>query len=757
MADKERIEPTISDVQAPAAQPHEPVVVEPTIADVVEKVEALEAAGQKPNEFDGSEADKAYQAKVETLVMAAHAQIEKTDQEAQELLAISQRAIKPQEGTPYDTYGEPLDLDVASDMRLAQIALQNEETAKKFFDRFVERVGKKHAATITPLAMGNVSLLLSPENIADVKAVAPQYFTEAYSQDLADSGKSLLEKAGFSPEVIGRLDANFLRYMGATQQHEAAFPVEGPGVDERVKEPGFKSMVLDALGNKNVQRSLKWAGLAVSCATGGIVVKAGMSGAKFLAGKLVENENVRAFAAKLEDRSISFVSDKFNLDEAKIRKNVEKTKGSVESIFRNKWVGLATGVAVMGIAIGLGQIDAVHDVAKDVAGRFIELPYSVVEAVSDTRNGTLDFLGTHTIDGYSEMVAIDEKDIPAVPTDIAHPGVAASAEAAVAQAAAPIGVDVPAPAAVDVSAPASTSGDVTASASAPAATTSAYVDGQFSAARSGLTSNIAPEVRYPGAPDVSTGAPEVVAVTPGVSVEPVGAAVTDAPAAPGVVETASPAVGNTEHVVKVNDTVSHIAQRELEARGLPATRENIYKFVDQIYEHNKSVIGPDVNKIFPGQTISLAFEPQNLNLGHHAAAVVSAPAPQVLDVSASRVSPLVSDAALRSVLGVTKDQMLASTGLDALNPVPKIEESVHLAAALRTDPDTAIVSVPAPTKPLVPNLAFAGSSSVSQHADIQQGVSDYFAEEKPRVAAELEDKKPARWHDADEGYGIGKG
>lgn len=749
MADKDRVEPTITDLPAPAAEAQEPKLTEPTIADVVEKVEALESAGATPNAFDGSEADKEYQTKIQALVAEAHARIEQNDKEAEELLAISQRAIKPEDGTPYDSYGEPLDLDVAADMRLAQIALQDEETAKKFFDKFVARVGQKNAPTIAPLAMGNVSLLLSPDNVKDVKEVAPQFFTEAYSQDLVDSGKSLLENAGFSQQIIDRLDASFLRYMGATQQHEAAFPVEGPGVGERLKEPGFKDKVIDALGNKNVQRSLKWAGLIASCATGGIVVKAGMSGAKFLAGKLVENDNVKAFAAKMEDRSISFVSEKFGLNEAKIRKGVERAKGSVESVFKNKWVGLATGVAVMGIAIGLGHIDAVHDIAKDVSGRFIELPYSVVSSLSDGHNSTLDFLGKHTIDGYETLTHVDAANVQPVPVEIAHPDIGATAEAAVAQAAAPLGVETPAVggAAVEVTTP--------------------QVSGarEFSAARSGISSGIAPEVRFPEAVSPVPGTPDVAAVAPGVAVDPVEpvaagvqstAPVTDASvsAAPQAPDVVTPS-GNAAHVVKAGDTVSHIARDELVARGLPATRENIYKFVDQIYDYNKDVIGADVNKIYPGQTISLAFEPQNLNLTHHASVAVSAPAPHALEVSASRVSDFGLHVDPRSVLGVSKDQLLAATGLEALNPVPRIEDSAQLAATLRVDPDTAVVSVPAPTRPIVPNLGFAGSSSVSEEADVTQAIKD-FQNERSQVAA-YEKRMPQRWHDLVAEEGPGKG
>ena len=743
MADKERVEPTLNDLPAPDAEVSGPKITEPTIESVVDKVEALESAGSKPNEFDGSEGDMAYQAKVQEVLSAAYNQIQKNDRDGQELLSISRRAIKPDEGTQYESFGEPLDLDVAADMRLAQVALQDEETAKKFFDKFVERVGKKNAATITPLTMGNVPLLLTPENIKDVKEVAPQYFTESYTQKLVDNGKDLLEKAGFSQQVIDRLDNNFLRYMAATEVHEAAFPVEGPVLHDRLKDPSAKEMVLDALANKNVQRSLKWAGLIVSCATGGIVVKAGMTGAKFLAGKLVENESVRAFALKLEDRSISFVSEKFGLDEAKIRKKVENVKGSVESAFKNKWVALATGVAVVGVAVALGHIDAVHDIAQDVAGRFHELPYSVVSGVAPGWEKGLELTMPSDLVEHLKAPAVPEGLVAQAAAPVVPEGLAANAAAPVV----PEGVAGNTPAAVSPE-------GLAANGAAPAAM--ATPGGELSVERSGVQSGIAPEVRFPGAPELATAAPA------GASdvhfPDAPGASSGGASVAPAVADSASaPAVGNTSHVVQAKDTVSQIAERELQARGIPATGENIYKLVDQIHEHNRAVIGPDINKIFPGQTISLNFEPQNLNLGHHASVAVSAPVPPALEVSASRIIDAPSNVAPISVLGVNKEQMLAATSLDALNPMPKIEESAQLAAGLRVDPHTAIVSVPAPTKPIVPNIAFAGSSSVAQHADVDQVMQDYLAEEKLRDLADAEDKVPKRWHHPLENDGLSKG
>jgi hypothetical protein len=719
MAEKERIDPTVGSLDAPAVDKNEPQLVEPTVEALSKQAEALEDAGAKPVEFDDSDAHKQYLDKVDEIARAAHAQMEKTAKEAEDLISISQRAIQPDGRTPYDSYGEPLDLDLAADMRLAQIALQDEETAKKFFEKFVERVGKRNAPTITPLVMSNISLLLVPENLKDVKEVAPKYFSESYNLVMANNGKTLLESAGFSQDVISRLDDSFLRYMGATQRHERAFPVEGPALADRLKEPSIKDSILDALANKNVQRSLKWAGLIASCATGGIVVKAGMAGSKFLLGKLAENDHVKAFASKLESRSISFVSQTFGINESKLRKQVDQVKGKVQSVFNNKWVALAGSVALIGVAVGLGHIDVVHDAAQNVAGRFGELMHGGFELVSPS-----DGLIRQTIS--PEYLAETKHVTPDIAAHVSSPsGVANVGD----------GVKVAVP---------DTHQSPVSAGPAPV---------EVSAARNAAQAGIPPEVRFPaGTASVAVGGvhdavPPTVAhdVAPGA----VAPAQVSAPVTAGVGDAAHKGLG--VHAVQPHDTVSDIAQKELQARGIPATRENIYKLVDQIHEHNKDVIGANVDRIFPGQNISLAFEPKDLNLGHHAPSVAAhAPANQGLDVSASRTADAPSIHSPRSILGVNKDQMLGATTLNALNLPQPMEESATLAAAARSHADVADKVFPA-SKPLVPNLAMAGSSSIGHSADVDQVMHDYHQEVKARDAAEAQDKLPKRSYHGEDG------
>lgn len=715
MADKERVEPTLGDAASPAVSEKEPTVTEPTIEGMVAKANEKEAAGEKSVVLDESEGARIYREKVDAITAAALAQIEKTGQEAADLLSISQRAIKPDEATPYDTYGEPLDLDVASDMRLAQIALQDEEVSKKFLERFVERVGKQHAATITPLAMSNPSLLLTEENIKDVKAVAPEFFTEAYSAKLQGEGKGLLENAGFSKDVIERLDPSFLRYMGATQQHEAAFPVEGLGVADRLKEPSAKSMILDALANKNVQRSLKWAGLVVSCATGGIVVKAGMEGSKFLLGKLVQNENVRAFASKLEDRSIKFVSEKFNIDEKKIRQNVDQAKGVAERLSRNKWVALGTTAALVGVAFALGQIDMVHDAAQDVAGRFNELVHG--PQIHDWSKLSIDSPATPVGPGVS---VADTATTPAA-TSVAH-GAGAAPTGSVASVA---------PTAAPVTAPANfTPPDLnnlpTAGAPAPQ---------EFSAARSGLDTGLGQEVKFPTGPGNAT-IGSIEPSVPGVNGAP---AITDGmPTAHGQGD-ALAAKASQIHTVAKGDTLSDIAESHLKAAGKPYTGAEIYKLVDQLYEANKEVIGANKDLIMPGQELSFDF------------------APKGLEVSAARfgdVSP---------AFHITNHQMITATHLNPFPDAPTVHMPV-LPTVTDPHPGVVVPTVQAaeahapvtaphvPVKVVTPNLALAGSDSVSPHGNVDEIMKEVYKEKGMEYE---EDATPKRYKSPLEGTSLG--
>jgi nucleoid-associated protein YgaU len=422
--------------------------IEPTISDLIQKSEVLEVAGAEPVVLDESEGARAYRESVEAIVHKAHVNMDKIEQEGLDNIAISARAIKPEEGTPYDSFGDPLDLNVAADMRLAQIALQDEEVSKKFMERLVKRIGPKNAATITPLAMSNPSLLLTPENVSDVKEIAPRYWTPEYQDLFEHVGQSLLQDAGFSKDIIDRLDPDFVRYMGVTHKHEKAFPVEEPGIAERLKEPSAKTMILDALANKNVQRSMKWAGLVIGCVTGGIVVKAGMTGAKFLVGKLAENEKVQGFCKKLEDRAINFVSSTMNIDEDKVRKNVNEAKGVAERLSNNKWVVLGGAAATVAVAFALGHIDLVHEAAQSVASHvsagagYIADGFTghdhtaLLEAIDNARNhGMLPTEGQATVaapvppvDAIPEPVAVT----PATSSFANYPGVdpAAGAQSA---------------------------------------------------------------------------------------------------------------------------------------------------------------------------------------------------------------------------------------------------------------------------------------------------------------------------------------
>ena len=725
--------------------------VEPTISDLIQKSEGLEAAGAEPVVLDESEGARAYRESVDAIVNKARANMDKIEQEGLDNLAISARAIKPEEGTPYDSYGDPLDLKVAADMRLAQIALQDEEVSKKFMERLAKQFGPRDAATLTPLAMGNPSLLLTPENISDVQEIAPRYWTPEYQELFEHVGQTLLQDAGFSKDIIDRLDPDFVRYMGVTHKHEKAFPVEEPGIAERLKEPSAKTMILDALANKNVQRSMKWAGLVIGCVTGGIVVRAGMSGTKFLVGKLAENEKVQGFCTTLENRAISFVSTTMNIDEDKVRKNVNEAKGAAERLSNNKWVKLAGAAAVVGVAVAIGHIDIVRETAQAVATNFSDgfdlavdkfLPdqapniasYPGVDPAAGAHNaatsGSFANATPPAIDSGSSYASYPGVDPAAGAQNAATHGSFTTTKAPVdiqtAQASPAPAIKVPhhTPTVFDIlrdipgdtgahnaathgsfaGAPANVAPPVLESgAAAPTAPINEHIDhaeldkiragaGQeFSAERSGLTNAQGTEVKFPtdsANMGVNSGA---------------------GPAAADATATVSAPVS---HTVKSGDTLWDIAKQP----GM--SNQEIMNRVNQIYEANKDVIGNNPDRIFPGQLLKLDGLTHSLSHGvsHGVAAGV--------EVAASRETiPFAPDV----LHDFVKDTKLDAVALDGVGKV----------------------AFPVPA----PNFAHVGTEGVATSKDTNAALAEFYTGDAKKVAETVKVDKLDKFASLYDGHG----
>lgn len=746
MASKERIEPTIT-LNEPAST--EPAVSEPTITELVQKSEALEAAGALPVVLDDSEGARAYRENVDAIVKKAQANMDRIEQEGLDNLAISARAIKSEEGTPYDSYGEPLDLNVAADMRLAQIALQDEDVSKKFLERLVNRIGPKNAATITPLAMGNPALLLTPENISDVKDIAPKYWTPEYQDLFEHMGQTLLKDAGFSKEIINRLDPDFVRYMGVTQKHEKSFAVEGPGIAERLKDSSAKTMILDALGNKNVQRSLKWAGLIIGCATGGIVVKAGMAGSKFLVSKLAENEKVRGLCKTLEDRAISFVSTTLNVDEAKVRKNVNEAKGVAERLAGNKWVRLGGVAATIAVAFALGQLEMVQDAAHSVASSFnsgiesLGYGHDHSKVFEELANAHSTHPGVDPVAGAQNAAThgsfAEQPPVGSGAPYASHPGVDPAAGA---QNAAGHGSFAAVPSHAEVAASRATAPVLGSGAAAPTAAINEHIDHselnkirgitpavnehidhaeldkirgaasqEFSAERSGLTNAQGTGIKFPtdsASLGVNSGtAPAVADVASPVPT------VADATA---TISGGAPVT----HTVTKGDSLSEIAHQIVKERAAASggtyTTQDIYKFAGQLYEANKDVIGNNPDKIFPGQVLKLdGLDNIHGSVLNHG-----------VEVAANRVSDTVPFApdVLHGLVGGTKLDALALDGAGQANfPVP------------------------------APNFAHVGTEGVASTKDINEALKDFYTEDTKKVTDAV---KVNKYASIDDGIGASR-
>lgn len=375
-------------VEELAAKPVDEAVQ--AIADAVPAPEAPAAEpapGKTAEEIANEAAAKSqaeYDARMEEMIAGFKAKHEALLEEGLQHVEDSKRKLNPP--TPLDELAEPMDMADATAIKTAQIVwlrALKKGTEDVGIKAVSDKLGK-HSKDVLPLTLGNIAL--SAEMSKVVLEAYPEYTKQAWALAELESGQDLMVKAGYDEKTISKMPKDVLDHWAMSQVHDHHFETEGPGILDRLKS--HKATITEALGNDNVQRSLKWAGLIVGCATGGIVAKAGVTGISFLASKLAENPTVQGLAKTLEDKSVKFVSKTFNIDEAKVRAKVDKAKDVAETVSNSKWATAGKVVALVGLGVALGNIDFVKDAAHVVAENSAALLHSSVAAVTEVAHTT---------------------------------------------------------------------------------------------------------------------------------------------------------------------------------------------------------------------------------------------------------------------------------------------------------------------------------------------------------------------------------
>lgn len=360
------------------------------IADAVPAPEAPAAEpapGKTAEEIANEAAAKSqaeYEARMEEMIAGFKAKQEALLEEGLQHVEDSKRKLNPP--TPLDELAEPMDMADATAIKTAQIVwlrALKKGTEDVGIKAVSDKLGK-HAKDVLPLTLGNIAL--SAEMSKVVLEAYPEYTKQTQELAELESGKDLMVKAGYDEKTINKMPKDVLDHWAMSQVHDHHFETEGPGILDRLKS--HKATIAEALGNDKVQRSLKWAGLIVGCATGGIVAKAGVTGISFLASKLAENPTVQGLAKTLEDKSVKFVSKTFNIDEAKVRAKVDKAKGIAETVSNSKWATAGKVVALVGLGVALGNIDFVKDAAHVVAEQSAAMLHTSVAAVTEVAHTT---------------------------------------------------------------------------------------------------------------------------------------------------------------------------------------------------------------------------------------------------------------------------------------------------------------------------------------------------------------------------------
>lgn len=664
------------------AETAQPAVADPA-ANGATTQEIVDAAHQKYN--------SQYVEDVKAIQEKAEARQEQLVKEGLASLSSAPKAPVQEVQGPLDELGEPLEMEDASNIKVAQLvwqmAIQKSRT-KAGLEAVSAKLGKD-AKDVLPLTVGNVAL--SAEMSKAVTEAYPDLTAMVWDAAKLNPGREMMIEAGYSENIIKKIPQDVLDHWAISELHDTAFKQSGPSMVERLKE--HKATIAEALGNDHVQRSLKWAGLIVGCATGGIVARVGVKGIAFLAEKLGENPKVVELAKTLEDKSIKFVSQTFKIDEAKVREKVEHAKGVAEAVSNSKWATAAKVAAMVGLGVALGNLDFVHDAAMTVASHSASLAGAALDGASvaaDAIGHGATVAGEYVATGGSailhaaaEATGAPGQFVAAGVNQIAH-GAAVAGEF-VATGAGQIlhGAAVAAEFTGDVIVDAGHATVEAAGIVKDAVVEGAVATQQFAvdtvhsvgtATAEGL--RVVADTVDPSVSDHVASAADRAAVdkyaneliarnaalgsgphvvldhsdmsglgetaglgakfspTDGVSF-PTDHIGSTAPAATVAVPTAdasvtpAPAAGPTVYEVKHGDSLWKIAERHLEANGGHASNAEILNLESKIYEDNKALIGSNPN---------LIFEHQSLVIDHPVSA------PTVPGVDPARISAVMSDA-----------------------------------------------------------------------------------------------------------------
>lgn len=194
------------------------------------------------------------------------------------------------------------------------------------------------------------------------------------------SSRKLLENAGYSDKQINQVaeaSSDFMESIAVTSLHEEKFGFKGDSLKDRLS--ATKDSVLNQLGKPGTQKALQVAGIAIGCATGGIVITAGMKASGMLANKLAKTPGFQSLMSGLTDSAEKVASKLTGKPVAEIREKTKRTKEAVSKTFKKRYVAIP---AVLIAGYFLGQTDLAQEMMASVANTAGTAFDQTVDAVS---------------------------------------------------------------------------------------------------------------------------------------------------------------------------------------------------------------------------------------------------------------------------------------------------------------------------------------------------------------------------------------
>lgn len=253
---------------------------------------------------------------------------------------------------------EAITLNDVNKQKISQMVLERaiQENRHQELLRKIDEDRIKAGAKDMPLSL----FVQNPSLMSDYSAlILSEYpdITESVYEDIGKNrGSDILRAAEYSDAEVAQFEEHgpeFLEHLAVTDLHEKTFKAEGPSLTERVAKE--KKSLLQ-MAKPGAGKALQIAGLAIGCATGGIVITAGLKAAGMVAKRVGAMEGVQLMFGNMRVGADKLLAKTLGITEDQAKEKTDKLTEAVEKVTSSKWAMVGKIAAISALAFVTGTL-----------------------------------------------------------------------------------------------------------------------------------------------------------------------------------------------------------------------------------------------------------------------------------------------------------------------------------------------------------------------------------------------------------------